>query len=73
VTHTFAHIVREWSSEGKEERDQSFGILMKELDKRYPDKSNRKNVRIFVPGAKLARLPFMIAQVLILVESYYYS
>ena len=64
VTHTFIHLVREWTEIGSEERTQSFGILMAELEKRFPDKSQRKNVRIFVPGAKLARLPFMIAKVI---------
>ena len=63
INQTLVHIVREWSESGTQERDQSFGLLLQQLIKIYPDESVRKNIRIFVPGSKLARLPFMIAAV----------
>ena len=63
INQTLVHIVREWTESGTQERDQSFGLLLQQLIKIYPDESVRKNIRIFVPGSKLARLPFMIAAV----------
>ena len=57
------HIVREWTDVGAEERQQSFGTILSELERLFPDRASREKVQVFVPGAKLARLPFMIAQV----------
>jgi hypothetical protein len=72
INQTLVHIVREWSESGIEERDQSFGLILEHLIKIYPDKSVRKDVQIFVPGSKLARLPFMIAAVSEANNSFYF-
>ena len=58
------HIVREWTDVGADERQQSFGTILSELERLFPDRASREKVQVFVPGAKLARLPFMIAQVI---------
>lgn len=48
--------VREWSSDGKEERDISFGRILKAAEKYFPDVDSRPNVEVLVPGAGLGRL-----------------
>ena len=53
-------IVREWSADGKAERDKCFSPIIEELKSRFPEDS-RSDVRVLVPGCGLARLPFDIA------------
>ncbi|AWU75166.1 uncharacterized protein C5L36_0B04180 [Pichia kudriavzevii] len=48
--------VREWSSEGADEREVSFGRILETVEKLYPDISQRQKIEVLVPGAGLARL-----------------
>ncbi|KAL0222415.1 hypothetical protein RCL1_002269 [Eukaryota sp. TZLM3-RCL] len=56
VYATLKSLFREWSIEGKPERDQAFQPLVDCICNRFPDKSNRSNVKILVPGCGLGRL-----------------
>lgn len=58
---TLRQIVRDWSKDGKSERDQCYQPVLDQLQKLWPDESNRKTIRILVPGAGLGRLAFDIA------------
>ncbi|KAK6738563.1 hypothetical protein RB195_020584 [Necator americanus] len=62
VLSTLRQIVREWTVEGKLERDATYSPIMDVLQKRYPDKSERSSVRIMVPGSGLGRLAFDLAK-----------
>ncbi|KHJ75983.1 n2227-like protein [Oesophagostomum dentatum] len=62
VLSTLRQIVREWSSEGKAERDATFTPLIEILRKRYPDEKARGDVKIMVPGSGLGRLAFDLAR-----------
>lgn len=61
VDFALVQIVREWSACGATERDESFGLITASLCKLFPEEANRGDIKVFVPGAKLGRLPFMIA------------
>jgi carnosine N-methyltransferase len=60
---TIHSLYREWSKEGKEERDQSFGVLVKELKRLFPleKKEDYYQKHVLVPGCGLGRLPVEIA------------
>ena len=58
----FAQITREWTEEGKLEREQSFGRVLSEIKQLYPDAEKRSDITILVPGCGLARLPVEISQ-----------
>ncbi|KAF8361653.1 hypothetical protein PRIPAC_88576 [Pristionchus pacificus] len=60
INSTLKQIVREWSTEGKSERDVTFGPILKELETRFPDDSREKQ-RILVPGSGLSRLAWEIS------------
>ena len=62
VQTTLKQLVRDWSEEGKNERDQSYGPILNELEELYPSTLfNRSNIFVVVPGAGLGRLMFDIA------------
>ncbi|KAJ1960940.1 hypothetical protein GGI12_003527 [Dipsacomyces acuminosporus] len=59
---TLKQFVRDWSEEGKEERDQTYGPILDALEKEFahiPPEA-RGGVRVLVPGAGLGRLAFDI-------------
>ncbi|CAL1277179.1 unnamed protein product [Larinioides sclopetarius] len=63
VQSIFKQLYREWSVEGKDERDASFKPILDEIALRYPeDKVDKPNIQILVPGAGLGRLPYEIAR-----------
>ncbi|GFS69951.1 carnosine N-methyltransferase [Nephila pilipes] len=63
VQSIFKQLYREWSVEGKEERDASFKPILDEIAVRFPDdKVEKSTIQILVPGAGLGRLPFEIAR-----------
>lgn len=62
VQSTLKQLVREWSSFGDIEREQSYGVVMGELERRFPDKQKRHGIRVLVPGCGLARMPFELAR-----------
>jgi hypothetical protein len=56
VKSTLHQIVRDWSIEGMEEREESYGLILKELLTHMPvTVANRNMQRILVPGAGLGR------------------
>ncbi|KAI6242932.1 Carnosine N-methyltransferase [Aphelenchoides fujianensis] len=53
---TLKQIVREWSSEGAEERRSCYERVLSAIRSRWPDPLNRHDVKILVPGCGLGRL-----------------
>lgn len=60
INSTLKQIAREWSTEGKSERDATFGPLLSELESRFPEDSREKH-HILVPGSGLSRLAWEIS------------
>ncbi len=58
---TLKQISRDWSSEGKPERERCYEPVIQEILRRLPDVSKRKDVKVLVPGAGLGRLALDIA------------
>ena len=54
VTQGMKHFVRDWSTEGKDERKQSFQTILDSLNQQ-PRKTNDP-LRVLLPGAGLGRL-----------------
>ncbi|KAI7859077.1 N2227-like protein-domain-containing protein [Circinella umbellata] len=63
VRSTLKQFVRDWSDEGKAERDATYGPILEALENIYGDVEvkDRGNIRILVPGAGLGRLAYDIA------------
>ena len=61
---TMRQLYRDWSQEGAQEREMSYGVLLQELVSLFPLQSHqqRKRIRVLCPGAGLARLPWEIAK-----------
>ncbi|KAM7449839.1 hypothetical protein ABFA07_002488 [Porites harrisoni] len=64
VITTMKQFVRDWSDEGKSERDACYKPIIDEILRLFPmpECSSRKDISILVPGAGLARLMFDIAK-----------
>mmetsp|Transcript_18549 Transcript_18549/g.74547 ORF Transcript_18549/g.74547 Transcript_18549/m.74547 type:complete len:192 (-) Transcript_18549:1972-2547(-) len=64
VRTVLKQIAREWSDAGKVERNQSFQPLIDVVEEQFGKTpvSDRKSIRILVPGAGLARLPWELAR-----------
>ena len=60
VREALKHIARDWSDEGREEREQTFAPILAELTKVAPE--DRPRAHILVPGSGLGRLAWEIAQ-----------
>lgn len=61
VNTTLHQLVRDWSDEGEEERRQSYGAVVEELERLCPvDADNKGILRVLVPGAGLGRLAIEI-------------
>lgn len=58
VRSTLRQFVREWSHEGKKERDESFFPIIYALQYYFP---NPTDTKVLVPGSGLGRLPYEIA------------
>lgn len=48
--------VREWSEDGFEERENSFGRILKFAEDKFPNVLSRPQINVLVPGAGLGRL-----------------
>ncbi|KAA1475264.1 N2227-domain-containing protein [Dentipellis sp. KUC8613] len=61
---TLKQFVRDWSEEGREEREESYRPLKEALVAHFSDipPEERHNFRVLVPGAGLGRLAFDVAQ-----------
>ena len=61
VNTTLHQCMRDWSDEGEEERRQSYGPVIEELERLCPVNSDLKGTRkVLVPGAGLGRLTLEI-------------
>ncbi|KAJ8083549.1 hypothetical protein PM082_009423 [Marasmius tenuissimus] len=63
VRSTLKQFVRDWSEEGKEEREIAYGPMKEALLAHYHDipERERRNFRVLVPGAGLGRLAYDVA------------
>eukprot|EP00026_Physarum_polycephalum_P008033 Phypoly_transcript_08109.p1 GENE.Phypoly_transcript_08109~~Phypoly_transcript_08109.p1 ORF type:complete len:397 (+),score=28.28 Phypoly_transcript_08109:270-1460(+) len=61
VKTTLKQFVRDWSIEGKAERDTSYKPILDTLISRYPNVDTRHELRVLCPGAGLGRLCAEIA------------
>lgn len=62
ISQSLKHIVRDWTSEGLNERNTTFACLSNTLEQLYPDRNRlQEDVRILLPGAGLGRLGHEIA------------
>ena len=60
---TLKLFIKDWSIEGKKERDIIYNPIIDEIKKYFSDKTNiNKNNTILIPGAGLCRLAFEIAK-----------
>ena len=55
-------LIRDWSFEGKKERDLSYNPIIEALKLYFPDNKERNNKKILVPGTGLSRLLYEIAK-----------
>uniref|UniRef100_A0AC34FCM3 Carnosine N-methyltransferase n=1 Tax=Panagrolaimus sp. ES5 TaxID=591445 RepID=A0AC34FCM3_9BILA len=62
VRSLFKQIVRDWSSEGAEERATCYSRVIRGLEERFPDADKRHDIQILVPGAGLSRLAWDISR-----------
>ncbi|KAI9313718.1 N2227-like protein-domain-containing protein [Dichotomocladium elegans] len=64
VQSTLKQFVRDWSEEGKAERDATYGPILEELNAIYSDIAleDRGRIRVLVPGAGLGRLAYDITR-----------
>ncbi|KAJ2824961.1 hypothetical protein IWW50_003079 [Coemansia erecta] len=62
VFSTLKQFVRDWSEEGRSEREQTYGPLMQALEAEFADVAPeaRGAIQVLVPGAGLGRLAFDI-------------
>ncbi|KAJ5067329.1 carnosine n-methyltransferase [Anaeramoeba ignava] len=61
IRSIFRIIMRDWSEDGKIERDQSYSLIVQKLNEYFPDQQKRNEIKVLVPGCGLGRLPFEIA------------
>ncbi|KAJ1971284.1 hypothetical protein H4R35_005355 [Dimargaris xerosporica] len=60
---TLRQLVRDWSAEGRTERDASYGLILDMLEQQFPKSADgsRASCKVLVPGAGLGRLALEIA------------
>ncbi|KAJ3800951.1 N2227-domain-containing protein [Lentinula aff. detonsa] len=60
---TLKQLVRDWSAEGQEERETSYGPMKEALLAHFSDipEEERRNFRVLVPGSGLGRLAYDVA------------
>ena len=65
TTSVLRQMVREWTAEGEDERNESFGPLLTAVNKYLgplvSNEDDRGQIKIIVPGAGLGRLPYELA------------
>lgn len=54
VSQGMKHFVRDWADEGREEREQSFGCILKSIS--HTPRTKDRPLRVALPGAGLGRL-----------------
>ncbi|GAM25080.1 hypothetical protein SAMD00019534_082550 [Acytostelium subglobosum LB1] len=61
VLNLFLLVVRDWSSEGLDERVQSYNPFYASLERYYPSVEQRRDIKVICPGAGMGRLPYDIS------------
>lgn len=61
VRSTLKQIVRDWSEEGKAERDVTYKPMIDALLEHFPDQGTWPEKKVLIPGAGLARLGWELA------------
>ena len=62
IRSTLKLFIRDWTIEGKKERDLTYNPILEEIKKYFLDNKNNKDKKILVPGAGLCRLAYEIAK-----------
>lgn len=62
VVTTLKQIVRDWSNDGKQERDICYRPILNDLNELYDSIGEKRKISILVPGCGLGRLAFEIAK-----------
>nr|XP_018905106.1 PREDICTED: carnosine N-methyltransferase-like [Bemisia tabaci] len=63
VQVTLKQLTRDWSEEGKKERNASYQPIIQEIKRQFPSgKCDTSSIKVLVPGAGLGRLAFEIAR-----------
>ena len=62
VRSLLKQMIRDWSSEGAAERESCYSRVIRGLEERFPQNSNRHDIRILIPGAGLSRLAWEISR-----------
>eukprot|EP00127_Corallochytrium_limacisporum_P003504 Clim_evm132s149 gene=Clim_evmTU132s149 len=62
ISSALLHVARDWSSEGRLERRQSYGWILTELNRIYPSRDDRDGIEVLVPGCGAGRLVFELAR-----------
>ncbi|KZO94744.1 N2227-domain-containing protein [Calocera viscosa TUFC12733] len=59
---TLKQFVRDWSTEGKKERDETYGPILQALEEHFKDtpEDGRADIQVLVPGAGLGRLTWEV-------------
>lgn len=58
IRHIMKQIVREWTSEGRHERETGFNKVWEILESKYRQVEQRSKVKLLIPGAGLGRLNY---------------
>eukprot|EP00475_Leptophrys_vorax_P003943 TRINITY_DN12300_c0_g2_i1.p1 TRINITY_DN12300_c0_g2~~TRINITY_DN12300_c0_g2_i1.p1 ORF type:complete len:369 (-),score=59.17 TRINITY_DN12300_c0_g2_i1:49-1155(-) len=62
VRSTIRQCMRDWTDEGKTERNECYSVVLECLEAHFPDVEKRAGVRVLTPGAGLGRLSWEIAR-----------
>eukprot|EP00042_Codosiga_hollandica_P045042 m.451952 g.451952 ORF g.451952 m.451952 type:complete len:458 (-) comp56923_c0_seq8:37-1410(-) len=61
VYTTIKQFARDWSAEGRAERDQCYGPILRAIEARFATVPDKRAVTICIPGSGLGRLAFELA------------
>uniref|UniRef100_A0A914Z4Q4 carnosine N-methyltransferase n=1 Tax=Panagrolaimus superbus TaxID=310955 RepID=A0A914Z4Q4_9BILA len=62
IRSLFKQMVRDWSSEGSEERSTCYSRVIRGLEEKFPAVDKRHDIQILIPGAGLSRLAWDISR-----------
>jgi carnosine N-methyltransferase len=63
VRSTLRSFVRDWSEEGRSEREACYSPCVEALERRWPDRQDRNGKKVLIPGCGLGRLAMEIAAI----------
>lgn len=61
VRSTLRSFVRDWSEEGKEEREACYTPILEALERHWPNRDLRGSKKVLIPGSGLGRLAMEVA------------